>query len=44
MRWAENSGACRLTNGDDEYGADTELRDAMFEGGEEDTVDVVVAG
>ena len=44
MQWAANSVARRLTNGDDEYGADTGLKDAMFEGGEEDTFDVGVAG
>ena len=37
FRWVANSGARRLTHGDDEYGADTGLRDTTFEGGEEDT-------
>ena len=32
----ENSGARRFIHGDDEYGADTGLRDTTFEGGEED--------
>jgi hypothetical protein len=36
VRCAANSGARRFTHGDDEYGLETGLRDAAFEGVEED--------
>ena len=36
VRGDANSGARRFIHGDDEYGAETGLRDTTFEGGEED--------